>query len=297
MEITFLGTSSAVPTKHRNHTAITLKAFGEVILFDCGEGTQRQLIDAKISPMKIDKIFITHYHGDHILGLAGLIQSMSFRGRKKDLDIYGPKGLKNLINAITHTGFFQINFNINIQEINDGIIEDNNQYIIEAVKTEHNITNMSYSIRQKKKPKFLREKAIELGVPVGPLFGKLQNGESIEVNGKIIKPEQVLGEKRIGKKITYSGDTRPCEQMITLSKNSDILIHESTYQEIDKEHAIANAHSTTKEAAKIAKEANVKQLILTHISTRYTDDLIMKEEANEIFENTIIAYDYLNIKI
>lgn len=297
MEITFLGTSSAVPTKHRNHTAITLKAFGEVMLFDCGEGTQRQLIEAKISPMKIDKIFITHYHGDHILGLAGLIQSIGFRGRTKDLDIYGPKGLTKLINAIFQLGYFQINYNINIHEIESGVILDSEKYTVEAIETEHNITNMAYSICEKKKPKFIRQNAIDLGVPVGPLFGKLQNGESVEVNGKIIKPKQVLGPKRVGKKFTYSGDTRPCEQMIEFAKNSDILIHESTYQEGDKEHAIVNCHSTTKESANIAKEANVKQLILTHISTRYSDDEIMKKEAKEVFENTIIAYDYLTVSI
>lgn len=297
MEITFLGTSSAVPTKHRNHTAITLKAFGEVMLFDCGEGTQRQLIEAKISPMKIDKIFITHYHGDHILGLAGLIQSIGFRGRTKDLDIYGPKGLTKLINAIFQLGYFQINYNINIHEIESGVILDSEKYTVEAIETEHNITNMAYSICEKKKPKFIRQNAIDLGVPVGPLFGKLQNGESVEVNGKIIKPKQVLGPKRVGKKFTYSGDTRPCEQMIKFAKNSDILIHESTYQEGDKEHAITNCHSTTKESANIAKEANVKQLILTHISTRYSDDEIMKKEAKEVFENTIIAYDYLTVSI
>lgn len=297
MEITFLGTSSAVPTKHRNHTSIALKAFGEVMLFDCGEGTQRQLIEAKISPMKIDKIFITHYHGDHILGLAGLIQSIGFRGREKDLDIYGPKGLLSLINAISHMGFFQINYNLNLHEIEEGIILDEEKYIVETVKVEHNITNMAYSVTEKKKPRFLREKAIELGVPVGPLFGKLHNGEEVTVNGETIKPEEVLGDTRQGKKFTFSGDTRPCEQMIKLAENSTILIHESTYEEADKEHAIANAHSTVKEAANIAKEANVNQLVLTHISTRYTDDEVMKKESKEVFENTIIAYDYLKLEI
>lgn len=297
MEITFLGTSSAVPSKYRNHAAISLKAFGEVMLFDCGEGTQRQLANAKISPMKIDKIFISHYHGDHILGLGGLIQSMGFRGRTRDLDIYGPSGLKKLMNAIFNTGYFLINFNINIHEINEGIILETEAYILESKKTEHNIKNISYSIYEKKKPRFLREKAIELGVPIGPAFGKLHNGEEVEINGKIIKPEQVLGENRIGKKISYSGDTRPCEKMIELAKNSDILIHESTYEETDKERAVDNSHSTSKEAAQIAKSANVKKLILTHISTRYTSDETIKKEAQEIFENTIIAKDYMTIEL
>ena len=297
MEITFLGTSSAVPSKHRNHTAIVLKHFGEVMLFDCGEGTQRQLTYAKISPMKIDKIFITHYHGDHILGLAGLIQSMGFRGRSEDLDIYGPKGLNKLINAISNTGFFQINFQIITHEIGEGIVLETDEYIIKSIIAEHNIDNLAYSIYEKKKPRFLREKAIELGVPVGPAFGKLHNGEEVEINGKIIKPEQVLGEPRIGQKVTYSGDTRPCEKMIELAQCSDVLIHEATYEHEDQDKAIENCHSTSKEAAEIAKEANVKLLVLTHISTRYTTDINIKEEAKEIFENTVVANDFTELNI
>ena len=297
MEITFLGTSSAVPSKHRNHTAIVLKHFGEVLLFDCGEGTQRQLTYAKISPMKIDKIFITHYHGDHILGLAGLIQSMGFRGRSEDLDIYGPKGLNKLINAISNTGFFQINFQIITHEIGEGIVLETDEYIIKSIIAEHNIDNLAYSIYEKKKPRFLREKAIELGVPVGPAFGKLHNGEEVEINGKIIKPEQVLGEPRIGQKVTYSGDTRPCEKMIELAQGSDVLIHEATYEHEDQYKAIENCHSTSKEAAEIAKEANVKLLVLTHISTRYTTDINIKEEAKEIFENTVVANDFTELNI
>ena len=297
MEITFLGTSSAVPSKHRNHTAIVLKHFGEVMLFDCGEGTQRQLTYAKISPMKIDKIFITHYHGDHILGLAGLIQSMGFRGRSEDLDIYGPKGLNKLINAISNTGFFQINFQIITHEIGEGIVLETDEYIIKSIIAEHNIDNLAYSIYEKKKPRFLREKAIELGVPVCPAFGKLHNGEEVEINGKIIKPEQVLGEPRIGQKVTYSGDTRPCEKMIELAQGSDVLIHEATYEHEDQDKAIENCHSTSKEAAEIAKEANVKLLVLTHISTRYTTDINIKEEAKEIFENTVVANDFTELNI
>ena len=297
MEITFLGTSSAVPSKHRNHTAIVLKHFGEVLLFDCGEGTQRQLTYAKISPMKIDKIFITHYHGDHILGLAGLIQSMGFRGRSEDLDIYGPKGLNKLINAISNTGFFQINFQIITHEIGEGIVLETDEYIIKSIIAEHNIDNLAYSIYEKKKPRFLREKAIELGVPVGPAFGKLHNGQEVEVNGKIIKPEQVLGPPREGKKVTYSGDTRPCEKLIELARNSDVLIHEATYEYADLDKAIEHCHSTSKEAAEIAKKANVKLLALTHISPRYMTDINIKNEAREIFENTVVVSDFTEIDI
>ena len=297
MEITFLGTSSAVPSKHRNHAGIIIKYFKDTLLFDCGEGTQRQLTYAKISPMKINKIFITHFHGDHVLGLAGLIQSMGFRGREEDLDIYGPKGLGKIINAAFKIGYFQLNYNINIHEIGEGIVVETDEYIIRSIIAEHNIDNISYSVYEKKKPRFLREKAIELGVPVGPAFGKLHNGQEVEVNGKIIKPEQVLGPPREGKKVTYSGDTRPCEKLIELAQNSDVLIHEATYENADLDKAIEHCHSTSKEAAEIAKKANVKLLALTHISTRYTTDLNIKNEAREIFENTVVANDFTEINI
>ena len=297
MEITFLGTSSAVPSKQRNHAGIIIKHFKDTLLFDCGEGTQRQLTYAKISPMKINKIFITHFHGDHVLGLGGLIQSMGFRGREEDLDIYGPKGLGRLINAVLKIGYFQLNYNINIHEIDEGIVVETDEYVIRSIIAEHNIDNISYSVYEKKKPRFLREKAIELGVPVGPAFGKLHNGEEVEVNGKIIKPEQVLGPPREGKKVTYSGDTRPCEKLIELAQNSDVLIHEATYENADLDKAIEHCHSTSKEAAEIAKKANVKLLALTHISTRYTTDLNIKNEAREIFENTVVANDFTEINI
>lgn len=297
MEITFLGTSSAVPSKQRNHAGIIIKHFKDTLLFDCGEGTQRQLTYAKISPMKINKIFITHFHGDHVLGLGGLIQSMGFRGREEDLDIYGPKGLGRLINAVLKIGYFQLNYNINIHEIDEGIVVETDEYVIRSIIAEHNIDNISYSVYEKKKPRFLREKAIELGVPVGPAFGKLHNGQEVEVNGKIIKPEQVLGPPREGKKVTYSGDTRPCEKLIELAQNSDVLIHEATYENADLDKAIEHCHSTSKEAAEIAKKANVKLLALTHISTRYTTDLNIKNEAREIFENTVVANDFTEINI
>ena len=297
MEIIFLGTSSAVPTLERNHPSIALRAFAEVMLFDCGEGTQRQLIEAKISPMKITKIFISHFHGDHILGLGGLIQSLGFRGREKDLDIYGPKGLHKIINAISSFGYFQINYNLNIHEIQDGTIIETEDYVVECAKVEHNIPSYAYSIREKKKPLFLRKKAEELGIPPGPLYGKLHKGEEVEFEGRIIKPEQVLGEAKKGKKISYSGDTRPCEAMIRLARDSDILIHESTYEAEDYQRAVDNAHSTSVEAAEIAREANVNELVLTHISTRYTSDENIKSEAQKVFKNTKVARDYMKIDL
>lgn len=297
MEIIFLGTSSAVHTHNRNHPAIILKAFGETMLFDCGEGTQRQLIFAKVSPMKISKIFLSHYHGDHILGLPGLLQSMNFRGRETKLTIYGPKGLNTLKNAIFNLGYCKIDFPIEFIEIGTETIESCEEYIIKSQDVNHQVPCLAYTVKELKKPRFLREKAIELGVPVGPAFGKLHNGEEVEVNGKIIKPEQVLGPARKGNKVTYSGDTTPCEEMIEFAKDSTLLIHESTYVNEDADKAKDNFHSTSSDAARIAKKSNSKQLVLTHFSTRYTslDDLL--KEAKEIFENTKLAKDFMKIEI
>lgn len=297
MEITFLGTSSAVHSYTRSHPSIAIKAFGETMLFDCGEGTQRQLIYAKISPMKISKIFITHYHGDHILGMPGLLQSMNFRGRETKLTIYGPKGLDNLRQAISNLGFPDFDFPLEWIEIDSGTVIENEEYIIKAQRVKHNTLTLAYSVEELKKPRFLRQKAIDLGVPVGPKFGKLHSGESVEVNGEIIKPEQVLGPPRKGHKITYSGDTMPCEEIINFAKDSTILIHESTYKAEDKDKADLHAHSTSVDAANVALNSNSKELILTHISTRYTevDDLL--KEAQEIFKNTKIAKDLMKLEL
>ena len=299
MEIIFLGTSSAVHSKDRNHPSIAIRAFGEVFLFDCGEATQKQILQTNVSPMKISKIFLTHYHGDHILGLPGLLQSMSLNGRQKKLTIYGPKGLNKIKDAIYSLGYCAIEYPVEFIEIDSGIIIDNEEYFIQAQRVRHNVPALAYSIEEKKKPRFLRDKAIELGVPVGPAFGRLHNGEEVEIDGRIIKPEQVLGEPRKGIKITYSGDTRPCEEMIMFARDSTILIHESTFLKQDYTNAEEYAHSTSIDAAYVAKDSNSKELILTHISTRYSEDYaeIMLKEAQNIFENTRLANDFMEIEL
>ena len=286
-------------SQKRNHPSIALKAFGDIFLFDCGEGTQKQLLFTTVSPMKISKIFITHYHGDHILGLPGLLQSMSLNGRENELAIYGPRGLDKIRDAIYSLGYCAIEYPIEFIEIDDGIVEETEEYIIRAQSVRHNVPALAYSLEEKKKPRFLREKAIELGVPVGPAFGKLHNGEEVEVNGKIIKPEQVLGPPRKGIKITYSGDTRPCEEMVMLAKDSTLLIHESTFIQQEAQNAEDYGHSTAYDAAFVARESNSKELVITHISTRYGEDYakIMLNEAKEVFENTKLAEDFMEIKL
>ena len=221
------------------------------------------------------------------------------KDREEKLTIYGPRGLSKVKDAIYNFGYCKFDFPIDFIEIGTEIIEETDEYIIRSQSVRHNVPSLAYSIEEKKKPRFLREKAIELGVPVGPAFGRLHNGEEVEVDGKIIKPEQVLGEPRKGIKITYSGDTRPCEEMIELAKDSTILIHESTFSREDEENALEHGHSTAADAAYIANQSNSKELILTHISTRYNGEFskILLKEAKESFENTKIAYDFMNIEL
>lgn len=297
MELTFLGTSSALPTTKRNHSAIALKAFGEVMLFDCGEGTQRQMARIKLSPMKVDHIFITHLHGDHFLGLPGMIQSMAFRGRKNPLYIYGPEGMIKTVEQIKNLGYYALSFPIYAYEIKKGIVLQTNEYVVECCPTHHSVLNLAYSVQEKRSPKFLREKAIQLGLKPGPDFGKLQKGTPVELNGVLIKPEQVLGEERRGRKIVYSGDTRPCSEMVEFASHADLLIHESTYESSQETKALENGHSTTTQAAKIAKEAEVSELILTHISTRYLDSDSLRNEASQIFSKVMMAEDFMTIEV
>lgn len=297
IELTFLGTASAIPTKTRNHSSIVLKVYDRTILFDCGEATQRQIMDAQISPMKIDDIYITHLHGDHILGLPGIIQSLAFRGRTRSLNIYGPKGIVDVINHIRNLGYFAIGYELIVHEIidDDVVIYKQNNFLVKAMKMKHTITNYAYKIEEIKQPKFLKSKAIELGIPPGPLFGQLQAGNSIIFDGKEIKPEQVLGPPREGVQLVYSGDTIPQENMIHFAKNVNVLIHEATFGNDFSDKAIENGHTIAEDAARIAKEANVDQLILTHLSNRYTSSTELEDEAKEVFENTVYAEDFMTV--
>lgn len=269
-----------------------------MILFDCGEATQKQIMEAGISPMKIDDIYITHLHGDHILGLPGIVQSLAFRGRARPLHIYGPRGINELVDHIRHMGFYMIGYELITHEIeDDGILYQQNDFRILSRKMKHTVVDYAYKIEQLRQPKFLRQKAIELGIPPGPLFGKLQAGKEVTVDGKIIKPEQVLGPPREGVKVVFSGDTIPQESMIDFAENVDVLIHEATFTKDIKEKAFENGHTVAEDAAVIAKKANVEQLILTHLSNRYTSSKPLLDEAKTIFENTVYAEDLMVVII
>ena len=296
--ITFLGTGGSLPTPDRNPSSVFVNREGDMMLFDCGEGTQQQMMRAKTG-MTLDSIFITHFHADHFLGIPGLIQTMSFNGREEPLDIYGPIWTRQFVNILIQLGFYKLGFVINAHELQDGDIIDKEDYSIKAVGTDHGIPSLGYVLEEKKRVgRFNREKAIELGVPVGRMFSKLQNGEAIIINGKTILPSQVIGQSRPGRKIVYSGDTRPCENLEKESAGADLLIHDSTLAQDLKDWALETKHSTSKEAAQVAKNAKVKQLILTHISSRYSEkrDMIL-QEAKEVFGNSRLAEELMEIEI
>ncbi|AEH06412.1 ribonuclease Z [Methanothermococcus okinawensis] len=286
MKIVFLGTGAAVPTKNRNHSSIGLKFDGEILLFDCGEGAQRQMIYTDISPMKINNIFITHLHGDHILGLPGLLQSIGFNGRTEPINIYGPPETKETIENILKIGYHSINFNIKVYELstkNPMKIKDTEKYEIYSYPMNHSVPTVGYIFREKKKPQLNLKKAIELGVEVGPNLKRLKDGYPIKIkNGKIIYPEDVLLPPKKGICIGYSGDTTPLEDFGEFLKSlgCNILIHEATFDSSKKDNALETMHSTIGDAVNIAKIAGVTELILTHISARYDDK--MDDYINEV---------------
>jgi len=299
LRVTFLGTGGSLPTPERNPSAIMVNREGELMLFDCGEGTQQQMMRAKTGMKALSSIFITHFHADHILGIPGLIQTMSFHGRTEPLKIYGPHWIHEFARILSSLGYYKLKFEIDAIDLAPGDVIKRNEYSIVALKTEHSIPSLGYAlIENTRVGRFDRQKAIELGVPPGPLFSKLHKGESVDINGKVVHSEDVVGKGRPGRKIVYTGDTRPCKSILEASKDADLLIHESTLASDQQEWAIESMHSTAEEAATLAKEANVLKLILTHISSRYSDNPAkLLEEAKKIFENVTVAEDLMEIEI
>ncbi|MEM5815350.1 MAG: ribonuclease Z [Candidatus Aenigmatarchaeota archaeon] len=299
----FLGTVSGIPSKERNHPAIALEYHyyrKETLLFDCGEGTQKQLMISKISFMDIDKIFITHWHADHFSGLIPLLQTMNLEKRKRELKIFGPEASKFVSNII-NLGYFGLRFSLKAidvpfegNQINK--IDRSKEYEIFSVPVLHTVPSVAYCFKEKDRWKIDKKKLKELSLDGGKWLKKLKEEGEVTINGKTIRIEDV-GYFERGLKIVYSGDTKPCENLVELSKDADLLIHDATFSEEDEDEQ--KYHSTVKDAAIIAKKANVKQLVLTHISRRYQGDEVKKleEEAKQIFENSIIAYDLMKISL
>lgn len=299
IKITFLGTSSAVPTIRRGLTSIALTREGETLLFDCGEGAQIKMLHTNISPVRISRIFISHLHGDHINGIFGLLQTMDLEGRTEPLHVYGPPGIDKLMNWRQRYLDSIVRYKVEITVVEDGIIYEHPEYTVETCKVDHGVPTFAYSVSEKPRPgRFQVAVARQLGVPEGPMYGQLQRGETIVLpDGTQVAPEQVLGAPRPGRKITYSGDTRPCHNVVELAKDSDVLIHDATFTQEFQQKAFERGHSTAAEAAQVAKAAGVGFLLLTHISARYIDITPILEEAKTIFPRSKVAYDLMVFEV
>ena len=298
MKLVFLGTSAAQPTENRGLSCICIEREGEIMMFDAGEAAQISYMKSGLGWNKRMKIFVTHLHGDHCVGILGLLQTMSMQNRTETLEIFGPSGIEEFIAANIKVLNFGLSFPVLITIIKEGKIIENEKFSVHVCKANHSIVAFSYLFKEKDKPgRFSIEEAKKLGIPEGDLWNKLQNGNQITIDSKIIKPEQVLGEKRPGKKIGISGDTMPTTELEKFFDKCDYLIFDSTFLEKERQKAQDTCHSTAKQAATLGKNANVKNLILTHFSARYKDELGHLREAQEIHNSVITARDLLKIEI
>ncbi len=296
MQIIFLGTSSMVPTKDRNQSGILISYNQHGILVDCGEGIQRQMKKAGIPLTKITKILITHWHGDHVFGLPGVISTLGASEYTKTLEIYGPKGTSRHYRAMMDAFVFDRRINVVIKEINGGIFFENKDFYLEAYKLEHGILTFGYNFIEKDKRRINLRKAKRLEIPEGPLMGQLQDGRLIEHRGEKIKPEDVTYIKK-GKKISIIADTALCDNCYKMAEKADLLISEATYSSNLEEKGAEYKHMTAKQAALIANKAEVKKLILTHLSARYKEKHEIEEDALDYFQNTVVADDFFKITL
>jgi ribonuclease Z len=301
IRIVFLGTAAAVPTADRSLPAVMLQRGAEQFLFDCGEAVQRQMICAKVGLHKKLKIFITHLHGDHVLGLPGLLQTMALMDRQRGVDVYGPAGLAHFLECMRETLQFQLTFQVEVHEVTDaGVVCDEEEYRVEAVHSNHAITSFAYAFVEKPRGgRFHPETAKALGVPEGQAWGKLQHGREyvFPETGKVVKPEDVAGPPRRGRKIVYTGDTKPFAAFTVFAADADLVVHEATFDDALADKAESDGHSTPSQAALAARAANAKSLVLTHISARYADSALLLEQAKKVFLCTAVAEDFLELDL
>ena len=296
MQLTFLGTSSMVPTKERNQIAVFLSYGSEGILFDCGEGTQRQFKIAGISLTKVTKILISHWHGEHVLGLPGLMQTLSSTDYNQTLEIYGPTGTQKRMQSMFEAFVFDKRLSFKIIEVKSGKFFESNEFQLEAYQLEHGIETFGYRFMEKDKRKVDMKKVRKFGIPEGHLIGKLQQGHEITHNGKKIKADDVTYLEK-GKIVAYVTDTVLCEGCYKTAENSDLLICEATYSSKLVDKSEAYGHLTANQAGQLANKSNSKQLVLVHFSARYKNTQEIEEDARNVFDNIICAKDFMKIEL
>ncbi|EXJ24157.1 Ribonuclease Z [Alkalibacterium sp. AK22] len=305
MDLLFLGTGSGVPAKHRNVSSMILKLLDErnsLWLFDCGEATQHQILKTSVKPRKIEKIFITHMHGDHIFGLPGLLSSRAFQGGDSPVIIYGPKGIKQYV--LTSLKLSQSHFRYAIKFVEfdeEGIIFEDKQFVVSMGKLKHGIPSYGFRIEEKdREGELMADRLKEIGVPFGPLFGKLKQGKTVTLSdGRIINGKDFIGPSQKGRVLTILGDTVKTAKSVELARDADVLVHESTFLSQDQQLAASYRHSTNVDAAQTAQQAQAAKLLLTHISARYlyADSKVMEKEARQYFKETYVMHDLSEVSI
>lgn len=287
-----------MPTKLRGLPSIAVRLRSSLILLDCGEGTQRQLIRAGIGTKPGFHIFLSHLHGDHVLGLPGLLFTLSMNGRKEEVHVYGPPGTVEFMKAVMQPYLGTLNFKTLVKEIVPGESVKIDNVNVSSFKTDHTAYSLGYVLKEDERPGRMRQEFLDsLKVPRGPLWGMLQRGRSIEFRGRLITPEEAMEPPRPGRKVVYTGDTRPCESVLENSRGADVLIHDSTFDSKLRSKALAEGHSTAEDAAKTAAKAAVKRLYLFHISPRYDETDLLLIEARAVFPESYVAEDFTSYSI
>jgi len=298
VELYFLGTGAGMPTRKRNVTSIALNLMperGTVWLFDAGEGTQQQMLKSPIKPGKLEFVFITHLHGDHLFGVPGLLTSRSYQGGETPLTVFGPPGVKRFVDTALELSGSHVDYELRVREISEGVVFEDEQFVVTAAKLEHRIDSYGYRIVERDAPGALDvSKLAEEGVRPGPLYAKLKRGERVELpDGRVLDGSRYVGKPVKGRTVAIFGDTRPCESELALARDADVLVHEATYMQERADNAHNYYHSTAAQAAALALEANARALVLTHLSSRYQDESVhhLLEEARTIFPNAHVAED------
>ena len=298
IRVTFLGTSAARPTVRRNVTAVAMQYEGDLMLFDCGEGTQRQMMRYGTG-FSLDDVFFTHTHADHFLGITGLVRTLGLQGRTEPLRLYGPPGAKRVLQSAVALGVERSAFPTVIEELRPGQGVGRDGYDVVPFQVRHGTSALGYAlVEHTRLGRFDVETARALNIPEGPLFGRVHRGETIEVEGRTIAPDQVVGPARPGLKVVFTGDTSPCAQTVSTAEHADLLIHDCTFAAEEEQRARDTHHTTARGAAQVARDAKAKRLILTHISARYADNpSLLEREARTVFPGATVAHDGLVIEI
>ncbi len=298
LTVTFLGTSSAAPTEERGLPAIAVRREGAVILLDCGEGAQRQVLKYKVGLNKEMAVLITHLHGDHVTGLLGLLQTMSMAQRTKPLSIVGPPNLMKWLDVTSRLLGIGLTFPVSFSAAKEGAVLRFGDFTVKATRALHSVEAYSYLVEERERGGvFFPEKARALGVPEGRLWSRLQKGRSVKVGGRTVRPSEVTGPRRGGRRIGYSGDTRPSPRLARFFSGCDLLIFDSTFRGSDADKAAERKHSTCLEAAQVAKSAKARRLALTHFSARYTSVGSLVRQARAVFPETFAAKDGLEVEV